>query len=213
MFSRVETLQHLYRYEISNPIDQMDLIDEHLFYYRTKNQLVFFRFDLPTMLFSLIPQPVKSMQLITDGQKLARLIVLLDNSSSLLLSPVSGSILTSIPHIGAQPVKQILHDITRSNFYALQNDGEILLYDTENTPCIAEYKVQTKSLRASITCMALINPNRTNLLTIPNTSPSIESSLDKPLIFFGHANGYISLYQGLFFSEHRSTVSTERIQL
>ena len=40
--------------------------------------------------------------------------------------------------------------------------------------------------------MALINPTRTHLVHI-NT---LEKSLEKQMIFFGHANGYISLFQG-----------------
>lgn len=40
--------------------------------------------------------------------------------------------------------------------------------------------------------MALINPIRTHLFNINAT----EKSLEKQMIFFGHANGYISLFQG-----------------
>jgi len=54
---------------------------------------------------------------------------------------------------------------------------------------MAEYKIQTKTEQYAITCMTLINPMRTHL----NTR---EKSLEKQLIFFGHANGYISLFQG-----------------
>lgn len=45
--------------------------------------------------------------------------------------------------------------------------------------------------------MTLINPMRTQLMNISTIETSIGKSLEKPAIFFGHANGYISLFQGI----------------
>jgi len=44
--------------------------------------------------------------------------------------------------------------------------------------------------------MTLINPMRTHLVNINTMQTSIEKSLEKQAIFFGHTNGYISLFQG-----------------
>lgn len=44
--------------------------------------------------------------------------------------------------------------------------------------------------------MALINPMRTHLFTLGTTQLSTEKSLAQQAIFFGHANGYITLFQG-----------------
>jgi WD40 repeat protein len=44
--------------------------------------------------------------------------------------------------------------------------------------------------------MTLINPLRTHLFNINNLQTSTEKSLEKQAIFFGHTNGYISLFQG-----------------
>ena len=86
--------------------------------------------------------------------------------------------------------------LCRSNIYSLQFDGEVILYHAHNNPCVAEYQIQTKSEAYAITCMTLINPMRTHLVSINSMQTSREKSLENQAIFFGHANGYISLYQG-----------------
>jgi len=44
--------------------------------------------------------------------------------------------------------------------------------------------------------MTLVNPMRTHLVNIKTIQISKEKSLEKQAIFFGHTNGYISLFQG-----------------
>ena len=84
----------------------------------------------------------------------------------------------------------------RSTIYSLQLDGEIILYRTHNNPCVAEYKIRTKSEQYTVTCMALIDPMHTHLFDLSTMTTSTEKSLKKQVILFGHANGYISLFQG-----------------
>ncbi len=40
---------------------------------------------------------------------------------------------------------------------------------------------------------------RTHLYSLASMQTSTEKSLEKQAIFFGHANGYISLFQGYLF--------------
>jgi WD40 repeat protein len=47
--------------------------------------------------------------------------------------------------------------------------------------------------------MTLVNPMHTHLVSIKTIETSKEKSLEKQIIFFGHANGYISLFQGDLF--------------
>ena len=47
--------------------------------------------------------------------------------------------------------------------------------------------------------MTLVNPMRTHLVNINTLQISEEKSLEKQAIFFGHENGYISLFQGDLF--------------
>ena len=84
----------------------------------------------------------------------------------------------------------------RSSVYSLQFNGEIVLYRAQNTPCVAEYKIRTKSQHSAITCMAIVNPMRTHLYGIHALPPLMKKSLEHQAIFFGHANGCISLFQG-----------------
>jgi len=90
-------------------------------------------------------------------------------------------------------------NLFRSSIYSLDFDGEIILYRTDNNPCIAEYKIRAKSEQYAITCMTLINPMRTHLYSLGAMETSTEKSLGKQAIFFGHTNGYISLFQGYLF--------------
>jgi hypothetical protein len=109
----LETLQHLYQYNTHEEIFQIDIIHENLFYYRTLNNLILFKLNLHTLVFSITKTKVKSMKLFTNTQKLARITAILDDYSSILLSPVSGCCLTYIPNIAKKAIKQILHDISR----------------------------------------------------------------------------------------------------
>lgn len=47
--------------------------------------------------------------------------------------------------------------------------------------------------------MAIVNPLHTHLVNIKTLQSSKEKSLEKQAIFFGHSNGYISLFQGDLF--------------
>ena len=101
--------------------------------------------------------------------------------------------------------------LTRSQIYSLQFNGEILLYQSDRNPCQAEYKIQTQSQKSMITSMTLIHPMHTNLVHIETFQNSKEKSFEKQLIFFGHSNGYISLYQGDLFTmkpirAHRTSI-------
>ncbi|CAF2606103.1 unnamed protein product [Rotaria sp. Silwood2] len=191
-----KTLQHLYQYNTNEEIFQIDVIHENLFYYRTLKHIILFKLNLDTILFSITKVKVKSLKLFTDMQRIARITALAEDNSSILISPVSGCCLNYVSNIAKKPIKQILHDISRSNIYSLQFDGEIVLYRADNNPCVAEYKIRTKSEQYAITCMTLINPMRTQLFNINTMQTSVEKSLDKQVVFFGHANGYISLFQG-----------------
>jgi hypothetical protein len=44
--------------------------------------------------------------------------------------------------------------------------------------------------------MTVVHPIRTHIMDIHTRSPLFEQAIDKALIFFGHANGYLSLFQG-----------------
>jgi hypothetical protein len=46
-------------------------------------------------------------------QRIARMIAILEDYSSILISPVSGCCLTYMQNIAKKPIKQILHDISR----------------------------------------------------------------------------------------------------
>ncbi|CAF3769661.1 unnamed protein product [Adineta steineri] len=192
----LESLQHIYQYNTNEEIFQIDIIHENLFYYRTLQNIVIFKLNLHTLLFSMTKSKVLALKLFTDIQKIARVTVILEDYSCILISPVSGCCLTYVPNTAKKPIKQILHDISRSSIYSLQFNGEIILYHTYNNPCVAQYKIQTKSEQYAITCMTLINPMRTHLFSLNATQISTEKSLGKQAIFFGHANGYISLFQG-----------------
>ncbi|CAF0910189.1 unnamed protein product [Didymodactylos carnosus] len=98
-----------------------------------------------------------------------------------------------------------------SSIYTLQYNGQIILYRAENTPCSAEYIVETKAERYEITCIAIINPSRTHLMSISVVTTTTKKSLEQQAIFFGHANGKISLFQADSlvmkpFSAHESTI-------
>ncbi|CAF3364498.1 unnamed protein product [Rotaria sp. Silwood1] len=192
----LETLQHLYQYNANEEIFQIDVIHENLFYYRTLKHIILFKLNLNTILFSTTKTKIKSLKLFTDMHRTARVTALSEDNSCILISPVSGCCLTYVSNIAKKPIKQILHDISRSSIYLLQFDGEIVLYRADNNPCVAEYKIRTKSEQYAITCMTLINPMRTQLFNIHTMQTSTEKSLEKQVVFFGHANGYISLFQG-----------------
>ncbi|CAF5204597.1 unnamed protein product, partial [Rotaria magnacalcarata] len=96
-------------------------------------------------------------------QHIARIIVLVEDNSSILISPVSGCCLNYVSNIAKKPIKQILHDVSRSSIYSLQSDGEIVLYRADNNRCVAEYRIRTKSEQYAITCMTLIHPICTQL--------------------------------------------------
>lgn len=92
-----------------------------------------------------------------------------------------------------------------STVYCLHSDGEIVLYLTQHDPCVAQYKIQAESEHHAVTCMTILNPTRTHLFSLGSMNISTEKSLAKPMIFFGHADGYISLFQG-------DTISMEPVQ-
>ncbi|UJR27655.1 hypothetical protein I4U23_008936 [Adineta vaga] len=191
----LETLQHIYQYNTSKEIFQIDIIHENLFYYRTLQEIILFQLNLHTVLFSVIKTKVRTLKLFNDTQKIARILALLDDYSCVLI-PITGCCLTHVPNVAKKPIKQVLHDISRSSIYSLHFDGEIVLYRTHNDPCVAEYKIQSKSEQSTITCMTLINPMRTHLFSLGAMEISTEKSLANQAIFFGHSNGYISLFQG-----------------
>ena len=89
------------------------MIEENLYYYRTLQNLVLFQLNLCTLLFAITHSKVTSLKLFIDTKRTARLIALLEDFSSILISPVSGCCLTYIPNIAKKPIKQILHDISR----------------------------------------------------------------------------------------------------
>ncbi|CAM4769649.1 unnamed protein product [Rotaria magnacalcarata] len=192
----LETLQHLYQYKADEEIFRIDVIHESLFYYRTLKHIILFKLHLHTILFSIINTKVKSLKLFTDMQHIARIIVLVEDNSSILISPVSGCCLNYVSNIAKKPIKQILHDVSRSSIYSLQSDGEIVLYRADNNRCVAEYRIRTKSEQYAITCMTLIHPICTQLFNITTMQTTIEKSLENQIVFLGHANGYISLFQG-----------------
>lgn len=109
----LDTLQHLYQYDTKEEVFQLDTIEENLYFYRTSKSLVLFQLNLRTILFAITNNKVTSLKLFTDTSRTARLIALLEDYSSILISPVSGSCLTSIPNLSKNPIKQILHDISR----------------------------------------------------------------------------------------------------
>jgi hypothetical protein len=182
--------------------------------------------NLQTILFALTKAKVKSLKLMAETQRIARITALFDDSSSVLISPVSGCCLAQVPNVAKKPVKQILHDISRylslfliqnrsrdhsrTSIYSLQSEGEIVLYRADNTPCIAEYTIRTKTERNAITCMAQINPMRTHLMDISTRQTSTKKSLEKQVVFFGHANGQISLFQGSDYFSLSHRVPDER---
>ncbi|CAF0801787.1 unnamed protein product [Adineta ricciae] len=192
----LETLQHIYQYDAYEEVYQIDILHENLFYYRTSQQLVLFQLKLHTLVFSILKTNVRTLKVFKDTQRTSRLLAMLDDYSCVLISPVSGCCLTRMPNVAKKDIKQVLHDISRSSIYALDFDGEIVLYRAHNDPCVAEYKIRSKSEQSAITCMALINPMRTHLFTLGTMQISTEKSLAKQAIFFGHANGYITLFQG-----------------
>ncbi|CAF4438789.1 unnamed protein product, partial [Adineta steineri] len=55
---------------------------------------------------------VLALKLFTDIQKIARVTVILEDYSCILISPVSGCCLTYVPNTAKKPIKQILHDIS-----------------------------------------------------------------------------------------------------
>lgn len=59
--------------------------------------------------------------------------------------------------------------------------------------------------------MTLINPMRTHLINVNTMQISEEKSLEKQAIFFGHENGYISLFQGEYF--HMKPVLAHRTSI
>ncbi|CAF0766338.1 unnamed protein product [Adineta ricciae] len=192
----LETLQHLYQYDAYEEVYQIDILHENLFYYRTSRHLVLFQLNLRTLVFSILKTNVRTLKVFKDTQRTSRLLAMLDDYSCVLISPVSGCCLTRMPNVAKKIIKQVLHDVSRSSIYALDFDGEIVLYRAHNDPCVAEYKIRSKSEQSAITCMALINPMRTHLFTLGTMQISTEKSLAKQAIFFGHANGYITLFQG-----------------
>ncbi|CAF0891715.1 unnamed protein product [Rotaria sordida] len=109
----LETLQHIYQYNTNEEIFQIDIIHENLFYYRTLKHIILFKLNLHTILFSITKTKVKSLKLFTDMQRIARIIALAEDNSSILISPVSGCCLTYVSNIAKKPIKQILHDISR----------------------------------------------------------------------------------------------------
>ncbi len=113
IFSNLETLQHIYQYNTNEEIFQIDIIQDNLFYYRTAKNLILFQLNLHTLLFSITNTKVTSLKLFTNTQRIARLCALLEDYSGILISPVSGSCLTYVPNLAKNPIKQILHDISR----------------------------------------------------------------------------------------------------
>lgn len=109
----LETLQHVYQYDVKEEIFQIDIIEEKLFYYRTLKSLVLFKLNLRTLLFAMTNIKVTTLKLFTDTQRTARLLALLEDYSSILISPVTGCCLTYLPNLSKKPIKQILHDISR----------------------------------------------------------------------------------------------------
>jgi hypothetical protein len=112
-FSILETLQHLYQYDASEEILQLDIVHEDLFYYRTSRKIVLFKLNLYTLLFSVLKTRVRALKLFIDTQRLARIAAVLEDDSCVLISPVSGCCLTYVPNVAKKPIKQVLHDITR----------------------------------------------------------------------------------------------------
>ena len=109
----LETLQHLYQYDTNEPVLQLDIIEENVFFYRTAHTLVLFQLNLRTLLFAITNSKVISLKLFTDSSRTARLLALLEDYSSILISPISGCCLTSIPNLSKKSIKQIIHDISR----------------------------------------------------------------------------------------------------
>lgn len=109
----VETLQHVYQYKTTEDIYQIDILEENLFFYRTSTSLHLFQLNLPNRLFSLTKSKVIALKLFTNTHQTSRLLALLEDYSSLLISPISGCCLTVIPNLSKKSIKQILHDISR----------------------------------------------------------------------------------------------------
>ncbi|CAF4440675.1 unnamed protein product, partial [Adineta steineri] len=84
----LETLQHIYQYNTNEEIFQLDIIHENLFYYRTLQNIVIFKLNLHTLLFSITKSKVLALKLFTDIQKIARVTVILEDYSCILISPV-----------------------------------------------------------------------------------------------------------------------------
>ena len=113
LFIFSETLQHIYQYNTNEEIFQINVIHDNLLYYRSLKQIVLFQLNLPTLLFSITKTKVKSLKLLTNAQRIARITALSEDYSIILISPVSGCCLTYVSNISKKPVKQILHDISR----------------------------------------------------------------------------------------------------
>lgn len=113
MLKILETLQHLYQYDAYEEVYQIDILHENLFYYRTSQKLVLFQLNLHTLLFSILKMNVRTLKVFKDTQQTSRLLAMLDDYSSVLISPVSGCCLTRMPNVASKPIKQVLHDISR----------------------------------------------------------------------------------------------------
>ena len=110
----IETLQHLYQYNTDDEIFQLENLSNGFFFYRTSKKVIVFQFHLPTTVFSSTTNSVKMFRMFKDSKQNVRLTALLGDQSSLILSPISGARLVSVPNISKKPIKQILHDISRS---------------------------------------------------------------------------------------------------
>ena len=96
--------KHIYQYNTSKEIFQIDIIHENLFYYRTLQEIILFQLNLHTLLFSVIKTKVRTLKLFNDTQEIARILALLDDYSCVLISPITGCCLTHVPNVAKKPI-------------------------------------------------------------------------------------------------------------
>ncbi|XP_065834175.1 uncharacterized protein [Oscarella lobularis] len=186
---RLDTYEEYYRYDALHAISNLNLIDEHHLCYTSKNSVLACSFNQYEHLFAVLYSSVLKVQRVkVPGVKNPRIVIRTHDGAVRLISPVSGTTLTTVfPIVNVEALECVQYDIRDDVLFVLLRGGRILLIDSETNPCSAMQLWNPVSYDDVFLSIALLD------------TALMDGFTNKcSFLFAGHMTGMISLiYAGI----------------
>ena len=133
---RFETFRETHRFDVTDSIREVFLINSRLLYYTSKFSLHLLDLNLFHSLFTIIGSDLNKIQRIKSFSKPSRILATAEDGGVRIISPAHGDILTMLFPVVTHKVVSYHHDPIEEMLYVLlKEDKGVMLMSTQTNPC------------------------------------------------------------------------------